>query len=146
MQSELDNYADPDLVQLNRWLNYQASTVFLFTLALIGLPSFVMALAKILAVAFSPFMVWKLVKLRRWGWLIGFGVFVMSPFAFASGAGTMAASFLLRYLPLIMFFVFCIALKLASNGWIETERDESQMQKLDLEREERKAEAMSQLR
>lgn len=108
------------LRELHRWLTLEGSSGALMGLALFLPYGFVFTVLRWGAIFFSPFLLWRLLQFKRYGWIAGFVIFVGLPFsvAFLSEAEG-AAGFLVSVLPLVSFYAYTWMLRYAVEGWLE---------------------------
>ncbi|NNF03657.1 MAG: hypothetical protein HKN17_04240, partial [Rhodothermales bacterium] len=142
------------LETLHRMLTFGASSAG-FLWVLFWLPyGPVLSLMLIGAVAFTPYLVLTLFRLRKTGWLIAYGILVFLPVLFAAltgtahllsllpGAGSIGQApirgyggFLLWIWPLVGFYICTFVLRHSVGHWLE----EARWTRKDLEQIERRA-------
>ena len=72
-----------------------------------------------IAILATPVILWSLFKLKRYGWLISFCVFVILPYVgirMLAGEGSWVFLYLF---PMLFLFVYYFILKLAIKDWRE---------------------------
>jgi hypothetical protein len=111
--------------KLDYYLNYELSTSSLFLLILVNvafLPIIFLA-----AVIFTPYLLFVLIKERKYGWIITFFLMVVLPFTaiqfFVSGA----AASLLSSIILGMFYIYCFLLKMTTRDWVSSENARNEL-------------------
>ncbi len=105
------------LLKLKKWLDYEisASTLYLFS----WFWGILLLLAALAAIIFIPFMLKVLFQEKKYGWIISFFIFVILPALLIHLAhiGIMY-KVILNYVPLGLFFFYCLTLKFAVRGWV----------------------------
>jgi hypothetical protein len=124
LPSELDPYAsysqETRLRRLHRLLTLGGSSFALGGLAFVLPFGLIFALLRWAAIAFTPYMLWQLLRAGRYGWVIGFAVTVGLPALlglFSEPDGV--AGYLLGVLPLVTFFVYTWVLRHNVAEWLE---------------------------
>lgn len=109
-----------NLDKLHRWLSYELSSAGLSGLAFLVPYKYIADLLTLAAVIFTPYMLWRLFKARRFGWIVGFFITVGFPFLLGRFAGStgMVAGFLLSVFPLIAFYFYTWMLRLKTGEWL----------------------------
>lgn len=125
MDNELEFSVNQDLFKLQRYLNYELSSSVLFIFSFFyGILIFLLSLA---AVVFTPFMLYVLIKEKRWGWIISFAIIV-----FISSSIMLVLSILYTYLRLMLpillglFYFYCFVLRFEVNNWVSEIRAHNQ--------------------
>ena len=122
---------DTHLGSLHHWLTLEVPTGWLFFISFFGPLSFLVSILKIGAILFTPFMLWKLVLLKRWGWIAGFVVVVVGPYLAAGFVDGWLGGLLEVYIPLGLFYGYTYALKFATSEWLELQRGEAMFRNAD---------------
>ena len=112
-----------DLQRLHRWLSYELSTPLLL-LAWFVLPGNLLLLAlKMAAVAATPLILRTLYRAQRKGWIVAFLVVVGVPaLGLLIPVENVVLEYVLRSLPLVMFYLYCWALRHSVGEWLEALR------------------------
>ena len=126
---------DSDLQQLHKLLSYEMKTSFLFLLVFFGPFMFVLRLAFYAALAVSPYIMWKLYRMGRWRWVVGFLIAVVLPWFLAQGSVGSIASYFFTLAPLVLFYAYTWVLKLATAEWLEAERGQALLAHSDRKRD-----------
>lgn len=108
------------LTELHRGLTLGGSSWILGGSAVFLPYGIVFLLLIVAAIAFSPYMLWRLYKCGRKGWLAGFAVTVLVPAALAlvlSPGGL--SGYLLGATPLITFYIYTWILRLSVSEWLD---------------------------
>lgn len=102
-------------------LNYEISSgILLLLLNQVWIALIALSLIIIAAILFTPYMLYIFIKEKRLGWLTSFLIIVIAP--------TIALYFLSRHsyafeavmlIPFILFYFFCLLVRLAVNQWIK---------------------------
>lgn len=112
------------LEQLHRWLTWPLASSVLYAAGFAGPAAFMASLAFVAAAIFAPLMMWKLVQLRKWGWIAGFAVCVGGAFLLPVPDNLIGA-YLLSTLPMIAFYGYTFLLKLVVSGWMTDARGDA---------------------
>jgi hypothetical protein len=107
------------LSQLKRWLTGGGSTVAVAGLALFAPYGIVFMILTWGAILFAPFLVWRLVQLKRFGWVAAFVIFVGAPLLY--GVLTRhdgVTAFILSVFPLLAFYGYTWLLRHSVNVWL----------------------------
>ncbi len=123
--------ADNHLARLHYWLSKSIPTSFLFLVSFFGPFSFLMNLVWYGAMLFTPYMLWKLFLIRRWGWIATFLLLVIGPAILARAVDGSVSRFILSYLPLALFYGYTWILKLATADWMEKQKGEAMLRYYD---------------
>lgn len=109
-----------NLESLHQWLAYELSSAGLSGLAFLLPYRYVVLLLKLAAFIFTPYMLWRLFKAGRFGWIAGFFITVGLPFLYGQRADPtgIITGFLLSILPLITFYLYTWALRLHLSEWL----------------------------
>lgn len=120
---------EDNLQKLNHWLNYEISSVGLGGLAFFIPFGLVLTLLKWAAVIFTPCMLWRLFKARRFGWIVGFGIFVVLPFlaGWFMVKDDLIASIFTSMIPLAAFYLYTCVLRVVVGEWLEKLRWEGEL-------------------
>ena len=102
------------LSRLHRWLTYEISGLTVGGIGFFGPYALVGGLRIWAAVLFTPYMLWRLFEARRYGWMIGFVLFVGFP---ALIGHLLHLGVIL--LPLGAFYVYTWALRHAVGKWLD---------------------------
>lgn len=113
------------LVKLDYYLNYELSSSALFVIALFNV--MFLPIIMLVALIFTPYLLFVLYKERRTGWIIGFFIMVILPYAlmqiFISGYAAIIAS----SIPLGLFYLYCFALKMSTREWVTAENARNEL-------------------
>lgn len=72
------------------------------------------------AVLFTPFIIYVLIKERRWGWLIAFFFIAILPFIISYLVSYGSISFeAMMLVPFIFYYFYCFLIRLSVNQWIK---------------------------
>jgi hypothetical protein len=111
------NSGNEHLNRLGAFLNFELSSSTFYLFGFFYSP--LLFIAVIAAILFTPYMIYVLIIEKRTGWLIFFFLLVLLPLAtseiFISDPLIKA---LLRFVPLALFYLYCILLKFSVNDWI----------------------------
>ena len=145
----------PRLRRLYHFLTFYRLTIFLYGYIFLGryqiwwifesefLTTLIIYFVSILAILFAPYMLFVLFMNKKHGWLLFFVIIVGLPLALIThSTGNPLFDIGLRYLPLVMFYLYCVLLRYSVADWMS---DESPIGVLEIEEEERqnKLEQMS---
>lgn len=102
-------------------LNYEISSgILLLLLNQVWIALIALSLIIIAAVLFTPYMLYIFIKERRFGWLLSFLILVIAPaivlYFFSRHSYAFEAVMLI---PFILFYFFCLLVRLAVNQWIK---------------------------
>lgn len=125
MEEEIYLIDDHRLARLNKYLNYQISTLILLIAAFFVFPILYAALP--VAVVFSAYMLTVLWKEHKKGWVVFFAIMVGLPFILALILVifyTYTTFILLASIPLFYFYFFL--LRYESNDWVKELRARNQ--------------------
>ncbi len=108
---------NPHIDRLNKILNFKIDSVapsatFLF-------PDSLGSASIIASVFATPVILWTLFKLKRYGWLIGFCVFVIIPYIAINILVEEGTWYILYLFPMLFLFVYYFILKQAIKDWRE---------------------------
>jgi hypothetical protein len=123
--------------KLDQILNYQISTVVLFAMSFFyGILLFVLGIA---AVLFTPYMIYVLYNEKRFGYIISYGIMIISPLVFFLIIGPLGEYLsIASMLSLSLFYFYCFLLKYSVREWLneyrwrkklEEQRKESEVNK-----------------
>lgn len=108
-----------DLLRLKRWLSYELSSPVLL-LAWFVIPGLSVLALVVAALAITPFLVRTLYRRNRKGWIWAFALFVGLPAVLALiPVASPVVGFVLRFLPLVTFLLYCWALRHQVSEWLE---------------------------
>ena len=123
------------LVKLKYYLNYQISTSLLMLMCYFT--SIAILIIAAMVILFTPFMLYALYRNKKKKWLISFGIMVL-PLAAAKFAGVGSVAFyIVLGIEACSYYIYCIALRMTVNNWIEEYQSNILLQ-LDKKREEAK--------
>ncbi len=136
-----------DIVEVRRFrliLFYELSTsalVFLHYIAFFTLyytMFFTLYLVIIAAILFTPYMMYVLIKEKRYGWIVIFFFMVVLPYLivlFINFDNILLTAWLL--LPIVLFYLYCFLLKYSVDNWMREYNWEQQLVEQRKEREQR---------
>ncbi len=105
------------LVTLEKWLDYELSASVLLFLSWMWV--ILLAIVILAVVALAPFMIKVLYEEKKYKWITSFFILIILP---AVVIILVNADFLIKVsllnIPLVIFFLYCFALKFAVKGWI----------------------------
>ncbi len=108
------------LRRLHHTLTYAGSSVVLYTgYPIIGF-FIVSIILNITAIVYTPYLIKTLIELKRWRWIITFGIMVVVPailiyiISYKSIFRT-----IFSFIPLLMFYIFCWIIRFSIPDWIE---------------------------
>ena len=109
-----------NLEHLHRWLTIGSSSGA-FAGAVFFLPyGLVFMVLKWAAVLFSPYVLWRLIKAKRYGWITAFVLLVGLPVGFSLFARPDTVSgVIFSALPLLTFYGYTLALRHSVGEWLE---------------------------
>ena len=106
--------------KLHHTLTYAGSSAVLY----VGYPIIgyfiVSIIITITAIIYTPYLIIKLIELKKWKWIIAFGIMVVVPavLVYMITYESIYRS-IFSFIPLLMFYVFCWILRFSIPGWIE---------------------------
>lgn len=111
--------ADYRLRRLYHWLTYHRLTIFVYAASFVFPPMFILSFLAAIAILFAPFMLSVLVEKQKRGWIFGFAGMVGVPIVltFIPVSLSMVHTTFL-FLPLVMFYLYCVLLRWAVADWI----------------------------
>ncbi|KAF0162182.1 MAG: hypothetical protein FD188_136 [Ignavibacteria bacterium] len=107
------------LFKLKYVLNYELSSSAFYFLSF-GAGMMVLYLSALAALLFTPFLIYVLIKAKKYTWLISFLIVVLLPvliMLIISSNALYTTSFLLVQLG--MFYVYCFVLRFSVIDWVE---------------------------
>lgn len=114
------------LYRLHRWMSFKLAVPVLIAAWFVIPIGLIVTSLRIAAVLLSPYILYVLVRQRRWGWVIGFLVTVGIPFILALvPQESITWSFVLDFIPLATFLLYSLVLRHALGEWLEEARFES---------------------
>lgn len=119
------------LRELHRWLTIGGSSGVLSGGAFFVPYGPIVMLLVAAAILFTPYLLWRLAQVRRYGWIVGFVLTVGLPaliglYVTLSGL----AGFFVAILPLVAFYAYTWLLRSSVGAWLEALR----WKRLDAER------------
>lgn len=124
MEALLRHQGYADLQRLHRWLSYELSAPVLLV-AWYVLP--VLLVLKIAALAVTPFILRTLYRVQRTGWIVALLLIGgVSTVLLLVPAENVLVGYVLGSLPLVMFYLYCWALRHSIGEWLEEVRFEEQ--------------------
>ena len=106
--------------RLHHTLTYAGSSVVLY----VGYPIIgyfiVSIILTVTAIIYTPYLIKTLIELKKWKWIITFGIMVVVP-AILIYMITYKSIYrsVFSFIPLLMFYIFCWILRFSIPGWIE---------------------------
>ena len=106
--------------RLHHTLTYAGSSVVLY----VGYPIIgyfiVSIILTVTAIIYTPYLIKTLIALKKWKWVITFGIMVVVP-AILIYMITYKSIYrsVFSFIPLLMFYIFCWILRFSIPGWIE---------------------------
>ena len=106
--------------RLHHTLTYAGSSVVLY----VGYPIIgyfiVSIILTVTAIIYTPYLIRTLIELKKWKWIITFGIMVVVP-AILIYMITYKSIYrsVFSFIPLLMFYIFCWILRFSIPGWIE---------------------------
>jgi len=101
-------------------LTYAGSSVVLY----VGYPIIgyfiVSIMLTVTAIIYTPYLIKTLIELKKWKWVITFGIMVIVPAVLVyliSYQSIFRSVF--AFIPLLMFYIFCWVLRFCISDWIE---------------------------
>jgi uncharacterized membrane protein len=132
---EGDSANDARLRTLYHLLTYHRLTFFVYWASFFCPPAMILSFLGLIALLFAPFMIKVLFEQGKKGWLVAFVVMVGVPLGLLLLPTSMPMIRLaMLYLPLGMFYLFCVLLRWAVADWIS---DSSMTGEEELEAEDR---------
>ena len=106
--------------RLHHTLTYAGSSAALF----VGYPIIgyfiVLNILIVTAIVYTPYLIKTLIALKKWRWVIAFGIMVIVPMLLVY---TISYQSIFRsvfaFTPLLMFYIFCWVLRFCIPDWIE---------------------------
>ena len=108
------------MIRLHHTLTYAGSSVVLY----VGYPIIgyfiVSIILTVTAIIYTPYLIRTLIELKKWKWIITFGIMVVVP-AILIYMITYKSIYrsVFSFIPLLMFYIFCWILRFSIPGWIE---------------------------
>ncbi|MCD6329302.1 MAG: hypothetical protein J7M10_02940 [Candidatus Cloacimonetes bacterium] len=108
------------MIRLHHTLTYAGSSVVLY----VGYPIIgyfiVSIILTVTAIIYTPYLIKTLIELKKWKWIITFGIMVVVP-AILIYMITYKSIYrsVFSFIPLLMFYIFCWILRFSIPGWIE---------------------------
>ena len=106
--------------RLHQTLTYAGSSAVLY----VGYPIIgyfiVSIILTVTAIVYTPYLIKKLIELKKWKWVIALGILVVVPTILVyviSYKSIFKAIF--SFIPLLMFYIFCWILRFSITDWIE---------------------------
>jgi hypothetical protein len=127
----------PQLRRLRHWLTYNRYTIFTYGGGIFFPAGIILLCLILLAILFTPYMLFVLYKNRKHGWLLLFAIIVGIPIlpAFLS-TGNFVLNVMMHFLPLLAFYLYCFLLRFSVDDWIS---DTSETHQLWTEEEDRQS-------
>ena len=104
--------------RLAYYLNYELSSVLLYFLSFMyNIAVFIATLA---AVIFTPFLIYVLIKTKKFGWLTSFVLLIFLPAIILIFTGIKSQYLMiLTFILLGLFYLYCFTLRMAVYDWTE---------------------------
>ncbi len=104
------------------WLSYNRYTILLYAGGIVLPMGSIILVLTLLAIVFTPFMLYVLHRNRKYGWIFSFAVLVGGPTILAFvPTGSIVLNTALHFLPLITFYLYCYVLRFSTSEWITDE-------------------------
>jgi nitrogen fixation/metabolism regulation signal transduction histidine kinase len=106
--------------RLHHTLTYAGSSAALF----VGYPIIgyfiVLIILNVTAIIYAPYLIKTLIRLKKWRWIIAFGIMVIIPavLVYLISYQSIYRS-VFAFIPLLMFYIFCWILRFSIPDWIE---------------------------
>ena len=106
--------------KLHHTLTYAGSSVVLY----VGYPIIgyfiVSIILTVTAIVYTPYLIKTLIELKKWKWIIAFGIMVVVPtiLIYMITYKSIYKS-VFSFIPLLMYYVFCWILRFSIPNWIE---------------------------
>ena len=107
------------LRRLYHWLTYHRLTIFVYGLSFYLPPFAILSFLTFIALAFAPYMLFVLFEQKKRGWIMAFVIMIGLPIGLTFMP--VSVSFVhtaLLFLPLLMFYLYCVFLRYAVADWI----------------------------
>ena len=106
--------------RLHHTLTYAGSSVVLY----VGYPIIgyfiVSIILTVTAIIYTPYLIKTLIALKKWKWVIAFGIMVVVPTILVYVISYKSIfKTVFSFIPLLMFYIFCWILRFSIPGWIE---------------------------
>jgi len=106
--------------RLHHTLTYAGSSVVLY----VGYPIIgyfiVSIILTITAIIYTPYLIKTLIELKKWKWIVTFGIMVVVPMILVYVISYKSIfKTILSFIPLLMFYIFCWVLRFCIPDWIE---------------------------
>ncbi len=109
--------------RLDYYLNYQLSTSVLCIIILLSatLQGILVLFLYLAALIFIPYLLFVLIKEKKYGWIAAFIIFVAAPFITSKIFITGAYASLADLVALGSFYLYCFLLKMITRDWVSAE-------------------------
>ena len=106
--------------KLHQTLTYAGSSAVLY----VGYPIIgyfiVSIILTVTAIIYTPYLIKTLIELKKWKWIIAFGIMVVVPTILVYVISYKSIfKTIFSFIPLLMFYIFCWILRFSIPGWIE---------------------------
>lgn len=112
---------DKHLKKLSKWLNIELPGIVLFALSFFYNLAFYAFL--IIALLFTPYLIYVLTMEKRFGWIVFFTLFVAIPgflsYYFFTGYAAVGGYMLAGAIPMALYLFYCYLLKLSIPGMLD---------------------------
>lgn len=112
---------DKHLEKLSKWLNIELPGIVLFALSFFYNLAFYAFL--IIALLFTPYLIYVLTMEKRFGWIVFFTLFVAIPgflsYYFFTGNAAVGGYMLAGAIPMALYLFYCYLLKLSIPGMLD---------------------------
>ncbi len=109
---------DSLLLRLRYYLNYELYTSIIYIASFFSWIALV--IAGLLALVFTPFLIYVLIKVRKYGWLIFFITLIFVPPFIALLIGVKGYLYeILLSIELGFYYLYCLLLRFTVNDWCE---------------------------
>ncbi len=114
------------LKNLRKWLNFELPGAVLFAISFFYNVAFTVFI--VVAIIFTPYMIFVLIQERRYGWILFFVLFVLLPGAVSYyflmegatvGGGFIRGGMLAGAIPMALYLFYCYFLKLSIPGMLD---------------------------
>ena len=123
MRHNIPSGEESRLQELHRWLTLEGMTIGFGTFGFFLPMGLIFMLLKWGAIAFTPYMLWRLYQSRRFGWIGAFVLFVGIPAGLMLSRSEPGISNISGYfiymLPLVTFYAYTWILRYSVGEWLE---------------------------
>jgi len=108
------------MMKLHHSLTYAGTSALIFAgYSIIGY-FVVITILTVTAIIYTPYLIRTLVQLKKWNWILGFVIFVLSPMILSRLVvrGLLLIQ-ILSSITFFMYFLYCCILRYCLHDWIE---------------------------